>query len=171
LAREDFVHELSFYKNVTYRKCLPRFDQAFDNADGRLQSRSGYCFPPFIALDRGITLEDWLECDRNASSILAMAVEIVELLAQLHAAGSVHRDLKPQNVLFVLSDQKWRLLDFGIAQKTGPRPSFERQIQPCISCSLLGLALLGPAFKHVPSSSLNGLVNLSSYCQCVKEAS
>jgi serine/threonine protein kinase len=93
-------------------------------------SRSGYRFPPFLALDRGITLTDWLEEDRLASAVLAMAGEVVELLALLHNSGHVHRDLKPENLLFVFNNQKWRLIDFGIVTPTGLLLWF---FYPCLS--------------------------------------
>jgi serine/threonine protein kinase len=51
-----------------------------------------------------------------------MAGEVLSLLAALHASGHVHRDLKPENLLFVLHNQRWRLLDFGIVQRTGSLP-------------------------------------------------
>jgi serine/threonine protein kinase len=75
-----------------------------------------------MALDRGITLKEWLTEERLSSSVLAMAGEVLGLLATLHTSGHVHRDLKPENLLFVFNNQKWRLLDFGIVQRTGSLP-------------------------------------------------
>jgi serine/threonine protein kinase len=75
-----------------------------------------------MALDRGITLKEWLTEERLSSSVLAMAGEVLGLLVALHASGHVHRDLKPENLLFVFNNQKWRLLDFGIVQRTGSLP-------------------------------------------------
>jgi serine/threonine protein kinase len=82
-------------------------------------SRSGYYFPPFIALDRGVTLKEWLKEDRPASAVLTMAEEVLRLLELLHASDHVHRDLKPDNLLHNMSNQKWCLLDFGIVARNG----------------------------------------------------
>lgn len=45
----------------------------------------------------------------------AVAAALAEVLAATHAAGVVHRDIKPQNVL-VMDDGSVRLADFGIAR-------------------------------------------------------
>ena len=47
---------------------------------------------------------------------------ICECLSDLHAAGYVHRDLKPGNIMWLPSQNRWTLIDFGCAAKVG-RPS------------------------------------------------
>lgn len=54
---------------------------------------------------------DW----QNVRRILR---EICEALAYSHAKGLIHRDIKPANV-FLLTDGKVKLLDFGIASEAG----------------------------------------------------
>ena len=50
-------------------------------------------------------------------------VHIAKKLEALHAAGWVHRDLKPGNTIWLPSQNKWSLIDFGIACKVGmPAP-------------------------------------------------
>jgi hypothetical protein len=117
--QRDFVLERGFYENETFRKCLPELVHFDDNAHGQVVSRNGYRFPPYLALDRGITLKGWLQVRRNPSTMLGMAVEVLELLMILHDSGYVHRDLKPENLLFVFHTQQWRLLDIGIATTAG----------------------------------------------------
>jgi len=53
----------------------------------------------------------------TASECLAHARELLAGLASLHAAGMVHRDVKPANCLFI--DGQLRLADFGLLTRTG----------------------------------------------------
>jgi serine/threonine protein kinase len=70
-------------------------------------------------------------------------------LAALHAGGYVHRDLKPDNALWMLQSQEWKLIDFGIAAAIGALPG--------------GLSSLKPCNQALP-------VRLSSQSACVYEA-
>jgi Protein kinase domain len=65
----------------------------------------------------GMTFREALRAGEldDARAIEACA-EICDALAHAHAAGILHRDVKPSNVLLGLADGRTKLLDFGLAQ-------------------------------------------------------
>lgn len=55
---------------------------------------------------------------------LQVLIHVTERVATLHAAGVVHRDLKPGNVLWRPRNHAWTLIDYGCAAEMGvPVPS------------------------------------------------
>lgn len=75
----------------------------------------------FVAMERveGETLRSWITRERPPwRQVLAAFVAAGRGLAAAHAAGLVHRDFKPENVM-VGRDGRVRVLDFGLARRTG----------------------------------------------------
>ena len=73
---------------------------------------------PYIVMERldGRTLADELAGGpMSVERARSMANQVLQALATAHAAGLVHRDVKPGNVLFAGEDT-WKVADFGIAK-------------------------------------------------------
>src|SRR5216110_1172813 len=78
----------------------------------------------FIATEfiEGITLRASLTRERmNLHDALEIAVQVASALAAAHQTGVVHRDMKPENIM-LRPDGYVKVLDFGIAKLTEPRP-------------------------------------------------
>ncbi|MCA9637679.1 MAG: serine/threonine protein kinase, partial [Myxococcales bacterium] len=77
----------------------------------------------FVAMEfvEGMTLRRWLAARPRAwPEIVEVFVAVGRGLAAAHAAGLVHRDLKPDNVM-VGSDGRARVMDFGLAHARANR--------------------------------------------------
>ncbi|HEX4418699.1 MAG TPA: serine/threonine-protein kinase, partial [Kofleriaceae bacterium] len=73
--------------------------------------------PPFLVMERvaGPSLKERLAGGALPSDELrAMGIQIARAIAAAHAAGIVHRDVKPANIL-AAGPGRWKLADFGVA--------------------------------------------------------
>jgi serine/threonine protein kinase len=80
-------------------------------------AEDGAAFLVMELLD-GLPLDEILDRHErrlSGEAVLAVADQLLEVLAAAHSKGIVHRDIKPAN-LFVLRDGTLKVLDFGIAR-------------------------------------------------------
>ncbi len=73
--------------------------------------------PPYLVMERvsGPSLDERLEAGPlRVEELVPLGIQIARALAAAHAAGIVHRDVKPANVL-AAGAGTWKLADFGVA--------------------------------------------------------
>ena len=79
-------------------------------------------------LFRSVTLKHWLRrAKRPWTEVLAVFLQAGRGLAAAHAAGLIHRDFKPDNVL-VGKDGRVRVADFGLARVLAGVPDSEEKL-------------------------------------------
>lgn len=109
-ARARFLREARILSQLDH----PRICRIYDYVVG---DDSDFLVLELIA---GRTLADRLRDGQRLSDGLDIAEQIADVLVAAHAAGVVHRDLKPGNVM-VAADGGVKVLDFGLASSgAGP---------------------------------------------------
>ena len=69
-----------------------------------------YLFPDEESYPRTLAVGD---PERTAATIRAIMSQCLDLLVQMHGTGIVHRDVKPENLIFDENTQRFKLIDFG----------------------------------------------------------
>jgi eukaryotic-like serine/threonine-protein kinase len=103
-ARARMMREAQALAKLSHPNVIPIYDVGVAHDD------------VFLAMELvdGKTLRAWMAEHHPADEVLALLREAGRGLAAAHAAGIVHRDFKPENVL-VGGDGRVRVVDFGLA--------------------------------------------------------
>ncbi len=95
----------------------------------------------YVAMEliEGQTLREWRKRGPHPwPRIVEMFIGIAEGLQAVHAAGLVHRDVKPDNILIDDRDGQPRVTDFGLARSHGDAPeSLEATERELVSSSAI----------------------------------
>jgi serine/threonine protein kinase len=106
LGVDRFLREIRIAATPSHPNILPLFDSG--DADGLL-----YYVMPYV---EGKSLAERIEAQGALPVEEAVAIlrEVGDALARAHGEGVVHRDIKPQNILFEFGHV--RVADFGLAR-------------------------------------------------------
>jgi serine/threonine protein kinase len=115
VARVRFLCEAEFQAAIEHDNIVPIYQIGED---------AGI---PFIAMPllKGESLESWFRAGKpmSLSTSILIARQVSEGLAAAHAAGLIHRDVKPSNIWLEFDApgvfRRARLLDFGLARREG----------------------------------------------------
>ncbi len=84
-------------------------------------------------MKRGLSMHEWIR-NRKPPPLMGiwMLGEVCSQVAVLHAHGLVHRDIKPQNILWLQEDNTWRVIDYGCTVHEGDEvePAFTLRFCP-----------------------------------------
>ena len=110
----------AYWGSVSLRCLYTQVRSILDNDDRQLVDPAGHALPPCIVMERGESLDLWSE--RNApdrAQAFTVIYHIAQRMEEFHAAGYVHRDLKPGNVMWLPRANRWTVIDFGCAARQG----------------------------------------------------
>src|SRR5262245_58867776 len=105
-ARRRFQREAQTASSLNHPHILTVYDA------GEVEGRQ-FIVTEFVD---GGTLQDWAQSEKRTwRQIVGMITGIADALAAAHAAGILHRDVKPANILVAKSGYA-KLADFGLAK-------------------------------------------------------
>jgi len=124
----------------------------------------------YVAMEyvRGQTLRGWLMAgERSWREIVQMLVLAGQGLAAAHAAGLVHRDFKPENVL-VGDDGRPRVSDFGLARVgSAARSSRPLAASPTGPLTMTGALMGTPAYmapEQIDGDAVDARCDQFAFC-------
>eukprot|EP00892_Ulva_mutabilis_P001194 jgi/Ulvmu1/11075/UM007_0257.1 len=121
----DFEREAAATRNPDLAAAMPPVKAAHGNPQVRSTAHlppplSSYPLPPALVTAKGESLDE--HTARTAPDFvtsLSIMIHVTTVVGRLHAAGWVHRDLKPTNAVFLAQQARWALVDFGCAARRG----------------------------------------------------
>jgi tetratricopeptide (TPR) repeat protein len=128
-----------------------------------------------MELVEGRTLRAWLaERERSWREVVDVFVAIGRGLVAAHAAGLIHRDLKPDNVL-VGRDDRPRVMDFGLVAAAGevvapgPRGGSMLEVELTQTGSIMGTPVYMAPEQHL-GEEVDARADQWAYCASLFEA-
>lgn len=118
-VRARFAREAQIVANVNHPNVVSIVDVDV--------SRDGFVFLVMELVESGKTLHDVRRRTRDVPWTVGVIAQVAEGIAAIHAAGVIHRDLKPGNILFSRGADgrkpEVKITDFGISSLQSERQS------------------------------------------------
>ncbi len=131
--RARLLREAQAIAKLSHPNVIPVFDVGVE---------AGVVFVAMEMVD-GVTLRRWCgDGERPWQEVLARFVDAGRGLAAAHAAGVIHRDFKPDNVM-VGRDGRVRVLDFGLARRSEDSPTLAPDDHVSLEVSARARSTLG----------------------------
>ena len=110
IGTDRFLHEIEIAAKLAHPHILPLYDSGATGAGG---TGSLFYVMPFVD---GASLRHRLNDQKTLplAEVTRIVMEVADALAYAHRQGIVHRDVKPENILFVEGHAV--VADFGIAK-------------------------------------------------------
>ncbi|HTJ41349.1 MAG TPA: serine/threonine-protein kinase [Kofleriaceae bacterium] len=125
--QERLADEARAMARLTHRNVVAVYDVG--ERDGRTYLT--------MELVRGQHVGRWLETPRTWREVLAVFRAAGAGLAAAHAAGIVHRDVKPSNIL-ISDDGDVRVADFGVAHASASAPPDDDEPPTATTAGMIG---------------------------------
>lgn len=157
-ARERVLREARSMARLSHPNVVTVFDVGEVDAD------------VWIAMELvdGATLREWMTQDHSVETTLATFREAGRGLAAAHREGLVHRDFKPDNVLF---DERAKVTDFGLARAERV-PDANVEVQD-VSVTRTGALLGTPAYmapEQLQGETADARSDQFAFCVALWEA-
>jgi eukaryotic-like serine/threonine-protein kinase len=108
-ARRMFAQEAETLERLGRHDQIPQLLAYFEQED------EFYLVQEFIA---GRSLAQELSQAWSESQVEQFLQDVLQILVFVHAQGVIHRDIKPDNLIRRLADDRWVLIDFGAVKTT-----------------------------------------------------
>jgi eukaryotic-like serine/threonine-protein kinase len=119
-----------------------------------------------MALVDGDNLRTWLEAPRTTTEILDAIVQAARGLEVAHAAGIVHRDIKPDNI-FVAKTGAVLVGDFGLARTAGESEAVDGGLLASQSLTQTGAIVGTPAYMAPEQAVGEVIAATDQFALCV----
>ncbi len=124
-VRERLLREAQAMARLSHPNVIAVYDVGLCDADGGPIDDPAEASLVYVAMEYvdGVTLRQWSDGQtRPWAQVRECYAAAGRGLAAAHAAGLIHRDFKPDNVM-VGDDGRVRVLDFGLARALGKTPT------------------------------------------------